>query len=575
MPEGKMASSTLLRATPLLALALRAAADGTTARVTVDTAVAYNSSDWSSSWVELESVRNILGTMNGPREVYAFDDEHGAYDTAQYAASFDELAPYAVRFNDMNYLNGGYNSTSITQIFRAWPLTDAALSALTASEIAALASDDGNYVWEGVDYNVGGACAAGSVELMDFRVGDTYQVTNALNKGEAVPMGGGNATTFPASWMFPTDVLTENGIALWAAVATRLATRVREKLCASQPKVVFDILTEIYIDSEDEAHFWPHNASVYARLYAAAAASIKAAVGDDGGVSLAGPNVLLSNSKNEDFFTTFIEACHAMGYAACPLDVATFHYFSPDSTKPTSMATWMQSAVWHEFHDDDGFDTPRLAITAFGLHGSGEYDYYGNVTGAALVTEHIVTLQGTPVDFCIFYKFDGGNCGDEEAPCLVQAESGELKPNAEPFALHSRLLAAGGARLAAELDACGSGGVALAAYSGGDDPSLAIMLGGTGSQAPQNLVVLNAPCGSAGGVALTTASVVVDDDGVGAISETTVAGSFSEGYFYEAGESDAYELPIEVDANNGYFSALLTLSCVTRALPARAADIYS
>ena len=219
MPEGKVASSTLLRATPLLALALRAAADGTTARVTVDTAVAYNSSDWSSSWVELESVRNILGTMNGPREVYAFDDEHGAYDTAQYAASFDELAPYAVRFNDMNYLNGGYNSTSITQIFRAWPLTDAALSELTASEIAALASDDGNYVWEGVDYNVGGACAAGSVELMDFRVGDTYQVTNALNKGEAVPMGGGNATTFPASWMFPTDVLTENGIALWAAHA--------------------------------------------------------------------------------------------------------------------------------------------------------------------------------------------------------------------------------------------------------------------------------------------------------------------------------------------------------------------
>ena len=106
-------------------------------------------------------------------------------------------------------------------------------------------------------------------------------------------------------------------------------------------------------------------------------------------------------------------------------------------------------------------------------------------------------------------------------------------------------------------------------------PSEIASLGHSGSQAPQNLVVLNAPCGSAGGVALTTASVVVDDDGVGAISETTVAGSFSEGYFYEAGESDAYELPIEVDANNGYFSALLTLSCVTRALPARAADIYS
>ena len=111
LDAGRPSKPTCCALTPLLALALRAAADGTTARVTVDTAVAYNSSDWSSSWVELESVRNILEPMNGPREVYAFDDEHGAYDTAQYASSFDELAPYAVRFNDMNYLNGGSNSS--------------------------------------------------------------------------------------------------------------------------------------------------------------------------------------------------------------------------------------------------------------------------------------------------------------------------------------------------------------------------------------------------------------------------------------------------------------------------------
>ena len=205
-------------AAALLALALRAAADEMTPRVTVDTEVAYNSSDWPS-WPELARVRNVLGTMNGPREVYAFDDAHGPYDTAQYAASFDALAPHAVRFNDMNYLNGGFNSTSITQIFRAWPLTDAALRALTAGEIAALAADDANYVWEGVDYNVGGACAAGSVALMDFRVGDTYQVASALNAGAAVPMGANRTTTFPASWRFPTDVLTDNGVALWAAVA--------------------------------------------------------------------------------------------------------------------------------------------------------------------------------------------------------------------------------------------------------------------------------------------------------------------------------------------------------------------
>ena len=91
-------------------------------------------------------------------------------------------------------------------------------------------------------------------------------------------------------------------------------------------------------------------------------------------------------------------------------------------------------------------------------------------------------------------------------------------------------------------------------------------MGCTGSKPPRNLVVRNAPCGGAGGGAtLTTASVVVGDGGVGAITEKTAAGAFSGGYFYEAGASDAYELPIEVDANNGYFSALLTLSCAPRA----------
>ena len=32
----------------------------------------------------------------------------------------------------------------------------------------------------------GGACAAGSVRTMDFRLGDTYQVADLLNKGEPV-----------------------------------------------------------------------------------------------------------------------------------------------------------------------------------------------------------------------------------------------------------------------------------------------------------------------------------------------------------------------------------------------------
>lgn len=309
-----------------LAWGRHAALADETPRLKVDTQVSYTSVDWSD-WPELEAPRDIHGTMNGPREVYAFDDDHGPYDTDQYAVSFAALEAHAVRFNDMNYLQGGYNSTSITQIFTAWPLTNAALGALDVDGIAALAADDANFVWDGVDYNVGAACATPSVDVLDFRIGDTYQVTNSLNAGEPVPMSpNGDTLTFPAAWQFPTDALSDNGIALWAAVAARLAARVKTRLCADVD-VVFDILTEIYIDSDGDAHFWPHGASEYASLFAAATSAIRAALGDDDGVKFAGPNVLLSNSANEDFLTTFVAECHALGYAACPLDVATFHYF--------------------------------------------------------------------------------------------------------------------------------------------------------------------------------------------------------------------------------------------------------
>ena len=206
-----------------------------------------------------------------------------------------------------------------------------------------------------------------------------------------------------------------------------------------------------------------------------------------------------------------------------------------------------------------------MAVTAFGLHGSGEYDYYGNVTGAALVTQHIVTLQGTPVDFCIFYKFDGGNCADEDAPCLVQAESGELKPNAEPFALHSRLLAAAGARLAAELDACGSGGVALAAYSA--------------ATTRRSRFCSAAPARSRRGTGRAQRAVrrrgrrrrahdrvrrrgrgrrwrhLRDDGGGLLLGQVLLRGGRVR---------RRAELPIEVDANNDCFSALLTLVCASR-----------
>ena len=63
------------------------------------------------------------------------------------------------------------------------------------------------------------------------------------------------------------------------------------------------------------------------------------------------------------------------------------------------------------------------------------------------------------------------------------------------------------------------------------------------------------------GIAFTTASVTADGAANGGISETTVAGAFTDAVFVESGALDPYELPIQADENNGYFSALLTLSC--------------
>ena len=106
----------------LASLILCAAAD-TTPHVAVNALVPFESADFPS-WTKLASARDIMGTMNGPREIYPVQDSQPVYNTTQYGVSFAELGAYAVRFNDLNYGQGAYNSTSITQIFTAWPTTD-------------------------------------------------------------------------------------------------------------------------------------------------------------------------------------------------------------------------------------------------------------------------------------------------------------------------------------------------------------------------------------------------------------------------------------------------------------------
>ena len=123
-----------------------------------------------------------------------------------------------------------------------------------------------------------------------------------------------------------------------------------------------DVLTEIYVDSTGYGHFWPHNASVYATLFAAATKAIKAELNDDA-VLFAGPNVIPTNSANKEFFTSFIEACYKLGYDECPLDLATLHYFSTDATRPGVFGAWIHSQLTSVFDQSASFPTPRMAIT--------------------------------------------------------------------------------------------------------------------------------------------------------------------------------------------------------------------
>jgi len=213
-----------------------------------------------------------------------------------------------------------------------------------------------------------------------------------------------------------------------------------------------------------------------------------------------------------------------------------------------------------------------MAITAWGLSPSGKYDSNDNVTGAAYVAEALMTLQSLPVDFAIFYKFDGINCDNLGYPCLVVGDSGILKPNAESFILHSRLLKAGDTRLDASCYYCKSSVVSALSNSTG---TLAILV--AGEVAPTYLVVKNweATCHSNKST-LTVNSVIVEsttlesdaDTGyVGSLSNKAVSGYFSGNYFYKSdsfsSDSEPYKLPLEVDAGNGYYSALLTVQCGT------------
>ena len=85
---------------------------------------------------------------------------------------------------------------SITQIFSAFPRSDAALA---SADVSALAANTNNYNFSGVDKYVVEALAAG--QDIDFRIGDGWTTANDLTNGKEV----GQGISFPPNWKFPTE----------------------------------------------------------------------------------------------------------------------------------------------------------------------------------------------------------------------------------------------------------------------------------------------------------------------------------------------------------------------------------
>ena len=107
---------------------------------------------------------------------------------------------------------------------------------------------------------------------------------------------------------------------------------------------------------------------------------------------MVGPNCAFGTGPaKRQWFSDFLQACGAMGQAACPLDVVSFHPFTPDAAVVREMTAFARQQT--DLHLAGFNPMPQLAITAWGLHGSGMYEENANVGGAALMADMLVTMQ--------------------------------------------------------------------------------------------------------------------------------------------------------------------------------------
>jgi len=364
-------------------------------------------------------------------------------------------------------------------------------------------------------------------------------------------------------WAFPTNIQSSQGLALWSAVAITVAKRVWKVVGSDASRVAFDLLTE----TTDDTVFWPANASHYATLYSLVMPQIKSQLGS--AVQCIGGNTIgpkkAGPAGSEPWIVSFLAACGKLGYEKCPLDIVAFHVFSPKAaTSIGTSAEYVKKEM--EKHLVSYKTIPRIAMTAWGFHGSGMYDFNAQPLGAAVMANGLISIENAPLEFAITYKWAGINCAKLNSPCLVVNLPGSLKPIAIPFEFHSRMRKAGIARISAECN--GADALNAIAVHTSDSKAIMAMVAPlvtdadnipASPAAPLQVTVKHLQC--TGQVVTLTMDYVdssLASDGSAVVRSTTVTGTLNQNNSFVANGAST---PYEVMPADFSYAMLLSISC--------------
>jgi hypothetical protein len=506
-----------------------------------------------------KTVRADTGVINGPLPVEPNPPKDQIDFGNGFTKSFNTISPTWVRFQDLGEYEGG---TSLSQIFQAWPLS---ASALKSANIKTLTNAAKNFNFTSVDIQLAAALKAGS--KIDWRIGDSHQVMSLIAAGTPVDLnGGGSTVTFPKKWAFCTDLTTSQGMKLYTAVALKIAEHVWEFVGKDSSKIVFDLITETNYGSV----FWPYTPELYTTLYSNVMGGIKSKISSD--VQCIGGNTISPLKKPEagqtlNWFQLFLQSCGNMGYKKCPLDIVAFHVFGPTLIQSIPSTTlWAQEQAQTYLKS---FKTqPTFAMTAWGFHGSGAYSENSAPAGAAAMANSLIAIENSPIEFTTYYKWTGIRC-ILNIPCLVTYPDGGLKPPGLAFAFHAAVTktqGSSGKRISAACD--GAATIAASNYGktkmtamlaptfSGTKPNVDDYATTTHSLGAHNIKVQGMKCAGKS-VTLTIQSAATSVTSTGAAKTTTITttGKISNGQFFEAGASQAYQV-----SGFGY-GASLTLAC--------------